>query len=262
VVAVLAEFRRKAEETRELHASNPGAGEGKLPGELPALFRFRYFSLRFDGLGCSAVHHAPRLPAGRIAAVQWPRARTASRGGKLHGLRLAVRGSSRAPVALTPAPPAPVPRGPRNQRLRPAMRASDSSGPHNGTHCGSANRAFKAPRSRQAALRRLCGSAGGAPTGAPGSGRHRTLGDLESKECLPIGLRPRPSGLCADRAGMPLPRTGGPALRSALIHADHGPPFDAASGQQTGLFRPLTFSGLTSCSAMCTATINHSRHTT
>ena len=48
---------------------------------------------------------------------------------------------------------------------------------------------------------------------------------------LPIGLRPRPSGLCADRAGMPLPRTGGPALGSALIHAD---PFDAASGQQTG----------------------------
>ncbi len=27
-VAVLAEFRRKVEETRELHASSPGAGEG------------------------------------------------------------------------------------------------------------------------------------------------------------------------------------------------------------------------------------------
>ncbi len=27
-MAVLAEFRRKAEETRELHASSPGAGEG------------------------------------------------------------------------------------------------------------------------------------------------------------------------------------------------------------------------------------------
>ncbi len=59
-------------------------------------------------------------------------------------------------------------------------------------------------------------------------------GDLEGKECLPIGLRPRPSGLCADRGGRPLPRTGGPALGSALIHADYGPPFDAASGQQTG----------------------------
>ena len=33
--------------------------------------------------------------------------------------------AARALVALTPAPPAPVPRGPRNQQLRPAMRASD-----------------------------------------------------------------------------------------------------------------------------------------
>ncbi len=59
-------------------------------------------------------------------------------------------------------------------------------------------------------------------------------GDLEGKECFPIGLRPRPSGLCADSAGMPLPRTGGPTLGSALIHAEHCPPFDAASEQQTG----------------------------
>jgi hypothetical protein len=75
-------------------------------------------------------------------------------------------------------------------------------------------------------------------------------GDLEGK-CLLIGLRPRPSGLCADRAGMPLPHTGGPALGSALNHADHGPPFDAASGQQTG-----QHSGINEC---CTLRNNESR---
>jgi hypothetical protein len=53
-------------------------------------------------------------------------------------------------------------------------------------------------------------------------------GDLEG---LPIGLKPRPYGLCADSAGRPLPRSGGPALGSARIHEDHGPPFDTASEQ-------------------------------
>jgi hypothetical protein len=37
----------------------------------------------------------------------------------------------------------------------------------------------------------------------------------------------RPYGLCADRAGRPLPLSGGPALGSARNHADYGPPFDA-----------------------------------
>jgi hypothetical protein len=65
-------------------------------------------------------------------------------------------------------------------------------------------------------------------------------GDLEGEECLPIGLRPRPYGLCADSAGRPLPRTGGPALGSARIHADHGPPIRQANktGQHNGIHEP------------------------
>ena len=105
-------------------------------------------------------------------------------------------------------------------------------------------------------------NAGSAPTGAPGaiSSAAIAIGAAAAaccsarrsrRQCLPIGLRPRPSGLCADRAGMPLPRTGGPALGSALIHADHGPPFDAASGQQTG-----QHSGINEC---CTLRNNESR---
>ncbi len=89
---------------------------------------------------------------------------------------------------------------------------------------------IKGPRSMQAELPQAS-PARSSPPLPPHAARR---GDLEGKECLPIGLRPRQSRLCADRAGRPLPRTGGHALGSALIHADHGPPFCAAGGQQTG----------------------------
>ncbi len=53
--------------------------------------------------------------------------------------------------------------------------------------------------------------------------------DLEGEECLPIGHRPRPYGLCADSPGSPLPRSGGSALGSARNHADHGLWFDTSA---------------------------------
>ena len=118
-------------------------------------------------------------------------------------------------------------------RCGPQM-SRDSNGPHIAAPPTTHSRP---PAQCRRCSRRLRGSAGGAPTGAPGAIFSAAIavgaaaaarcwrGDLEG---LPIGLRLRPSGLCADRAGMPLPRTGGPALGSALIHADHGPPFDAA----------------------------------
>ncbi len=93
-MAVLAEFRRKAEETCELHASSPGAGEGNC----------RRFVV-VDTSHSDLTH----LRVSRAAAL------------------------SHAPVALTPAPPKPVLAVREisgcDLRCGPLM-SRDSSGPH------------------------------------------------------------------------------------------------------------------------------------
>jgi hypothetical protein len=105
-VAVLAEFRRKAEETRELHASSPGAGEGNCQ-------RFVVIDTYHSYLMVSAVS----LHALTFLSVVF-------RSMSIRGLTLSVCLKSRTSpsfarggfltrtVAHTPAPPEPVPRGP------------------------------------------------------------------------------------------------------------------------------------------------------
>jgi hypothetical protein len=144
-VAVLAEFRRNAEETRR-HARAARIESRRRRGELPALCRYRYFSLRFDGLGCSSAcadfspsrlpRHA-RLRVSRAAALRQPH---------IQGPALSAGGTPAACAAAESALPPVHP-----ARSPPPRSASVPPPPH--------------------AARR---------------------GDLEGKECLPIGLRQSP----------------------------------------------------------------------
>ncbi len=73
-MAVLAEFRRKAEETRQLHASSPGAGEGNCR-------RFVVIDTSHSNLKVSAV---PRHALTFLSVV--------FRGMRIHGMTLIGRG--------------------------------------------------------------------------------------------------------------------------------------------------------------------------